>query len=327
MLALDRFAETYLAQWERLATVRSARRSVVPAGVGADGLFPEMLQSFCRDPAVVALGAEARRFILVQGCLFFCHEIALVETDVVSGLATALANRPQRVELSAPVRQVALTIAVDEAYHAFAAREFVEQVEQATGLRTIAPPDRCGLELALRAGHAETPREALDMFDVLTLCIAENTITADILGLKQETAPDNPFHVALEEHLVDERRHQGYFQLVLAHYWAGLDDDERRMVTPGLAAFVGRFITDTEPFRAHDATVLAAAGLPAAEARRIVDASYDGWPAELETGIARNIRRVLDRAGVLGHAPTAEALQRCGLRLVAPATEGQALAG
>src|SRR5207237_8684797 len=114
-----------------------------------------------------------------------------------------------RVALSEPVRQVALTIAVDEAYHAFAAREFITEVREATGIEPLEPQIVCGLEPAVEATTRAVAEDLGDDARLVALCIAENSITAEIFGMTEETLPDNPFHLVSAEHLVDGRATSG----------------------------------------------------------------------------------------------------------------------
>jgi hypothetical protein len=311
MDAIDRFAESYLGQWERLATVRSTKRYALSGDIAGESLFPARLQPLCDVPAVGALGPAARRFILIQTCYWFMNEIALLETDVVSQLASDLANRPHRIDLSAPVRQVALTIAVDEAYHAFAAREFNAQVEATTGIRPVSMQRHCGLETAVAATQRATSEDLHDDLRVLMLCIAENSITSEILGMTEETPPDNPFHIVSEEHLVDERRHSGYFQHLLKHYWAGLDDERREALGALVPAFLERFLYQ-DVWSGWTGAVLAGAGMDAVTAERMVGERRSKSFPRTEHPMARNVMRLLDHSGLLAHAPTRAALTREG---------------
>jgi hypothetical protein len=306
--AFDRYAESYLAQWERASTVRSAKRYALAPDVAGEDLFPARLQPLCDSPAVAALGPDARRFVLVQTCYRFMHEVALLETDVVAGLASDLANRPHRVALSEPVRQVALTIAVDEAYHAVAAREFVTQVRAATGIEPLGPQAVCALEGAVAATTGAVAAALRDDVRVVTLCIAENSITAEIFGMTEETLPDNPFHIVSAEHLVDERRHSGYFQHVLKHYWSRLDDGEREAVGAIVPIFLEHFL-GTDVWSAPAVAMLRAAGVETAAAERTVRESVPRMPRS-EWAMARNVMRLLERGGLLDHPATRDALVR-----------------
>ncbi len=308
MDALDRFAESYLAQWERVSTVRSTKRYALTRDVAGEDLFPARLQPLCDTPAVAALGPEGRRYVLIQTCLRFMNETVLLETDVVARLAADLANRPHRVALSAPVGQVALTIAVDEAYHAFAAREFIGQIREVSGIEPVDPQTTCGLALALEATLRVTPETLRDDVRVAALCIAENSITAEILGMTEETPADNPFHIVSAEHLVDERRHSGYFRHVLKHYWAGLDEAVREALGAIVPVFLEHYLPTDIP-SAPAVTMLQAAGVEAGAAECTVRDCFKPI-ARSEHRMARNVMRLLDQSGLLAHPPTREALTR-----------------
>lgn len=311
MEPIDRFAESYLAQWERLATVRRAPRYALAPGTTADELFPERLQPLCLFPEVIALGPDARRFLLIQACYALMNEITLLEVDAVSRLATDVANRPHRVALSPAVRQVALTVAIDEAYHAFAAREFMAQVEAATALPPQGLLGRATLEAAIAGTLAVTADELRDDVSVVMLCIAENTVTAEIFGMTEDTPPDNPFHIVSAEHLVDERRHSGYFQRLLAHYWAGLDEPTREAVGAHVPGFMTRFLEGRD-WVADSRALLGAAGAGAA----IVDAVMGQFATmpyrRSDHPMARNAVRFLERTGLLAQPSIHAALHREG---------------
>lgn len=312
MESFDRFATTYLAQWERHATVRAARRYVLDGDVTGEALFPVTLQPLCDVPAVAARGADARRFVLIQSCYHFMEEIALLETDVVVRLAGDVANRSHRVELSPAVRQVALTVAVDEAYHAFAAREFIEQVREATGVAPMERQVRCQLTVALAAAQAVTPTALHDELGLVALCVAENSITQEVLGMTQEAVAGSPFHTVSAEHMVDEGRHSGYFQLLLRHYWAALDETTRTTLGGVLPVFLESFLMDGAFLRAHARALLREIGLDADTIDRMM-AEAAARPFErMEHPMAQNVFRLFERSGVLDHAPTREAFERHG---------------
>jgi hypothetical protein len=308
MDAFDRFATAYLAQWEQRATVRGKKRYALSGSPTDDDLFPAALQPLCQHPAV---GPEARRFILAQTLYWMQEEIALLEVDVVSRLASDVANRPHRVALPASVRQVALTVAVDEVYHAFAAREFAEQVEHATGIRPMDPPRKCGLDRALAAALAVTPRAMHDDVGLAVLCIAENSITSEIFGMVEGSEPGTAFHIVSEEHLVDERRHSAYFQHLLRHYWEGLGSEARDMLGRAVPAFLDEYLKPPGGEGGAGA-MLRAAGLTGEQA----DAALGGLLARpfalADHPLVRNIVRVLERSGLLAHEPIREALTQRG---------------
>jgi hypothetical protein len=308
---MTEFAEAYVAQWERVATIRSAKRYVVPEGAAPASLYPAVLEPLFCHPEVAALSQQAREFIAVQACYQFMNNIALLETDVVGQLASDLANRPHRVPVSRAMRQAALTVTVDEAYHAFAAREYMEQVERVTGIAPLALSSDCHYASLVPRVRARVPAELHDDFHVMALCMAENSITAEVLGITQGTPPDNPFHIVTDEHLQDERRHAGFFQSLLKRYWAGLDADAHEALGAVLPAYFGTFL-EIEPWMDPAIARLRGAGMKADDAARIARHVFGYEYPPAEHPMARNIIRMLERAGVLQHEPTRAGLVKAG---------------
>lgn len=312
MTELDQFAESYLRHWEERATVRSARRYALTEAAAAEDLFPPVMEPLVADRRVAALGADARRFVLTQAAYGFMQEIALLETDNVGLLAAALAHREHRVPLSSAVCQAALTVSVDEAYHAFAAREFMERAIELTGIAPVAlPREHAQIGIAHAAVRPTLPGDVADDFDVIVLCMAENVITREVLGMTQEAPPDNPFHVVCDEHLADETRHNAYFQRVLRHYWAALDERTRAALGQALTLFFDRFLADGSRFRARSVATLRAAGLGAQAADEVVAEVYRPFPPAAHP-MAWNLVQLLERTGVLQHRPTRAALAAGG---------------
>ena len=309
---LDRFAAAYVAQWETRSTVRTARRFQLTEAIAANDLYPQLMDPLTAHPRVAERGPDARRFLLTQAAYTFMEEIALLETDTVALLAASLAHRPHRVPLSPAVREAALTVSVDEAYHAFAASEFIHRATELTGIAPMAPltsPAQVGIAHA--AARANLPAAVGDDWDIVALCIAENVVTHEVLGMTRDTPPTNAFHIACEEHLADETQHQAFFQRVLRHYWRELDATTREAIGEALPVFFHHFFGDATRFRTRSVAILRAVGLDEASAHEILAELFDPFPAT-QHPMARNAIRLLEKTGVLDHAPTGAALARDG---------------
>jgi hypothetical protein len=158
---------------------------------------------------------------------------------------------------------------------------------------------------------AQLPAELRDDFAVMALCMAENSITAEVLGITQDTPADNPFHIVSDEHLQDERRHAGFFQSVLRRYWAALDADVQESLGAVLPSYFGNFL-DTEPWTDPAVARLRGAGMKADDAARVTQKVFGYAYPPAEHPMVRNIIRMLERAGVLQHAPTRAGLVKSG---------------
>ncbi len=317
MSDLTDFSEAYLERWEARATVRGMPRYALPPGSGAESLFPIALQPMAAHPEVVERGEDARQIILVRTCYKWMEDIAVLETDVIGRLCAKVSHQRFAVEVPAAARQVALTVATDEAYHAFAAREFMGQVAEATGIPTTDLDTGYGLGHAAEWLRRTAPDDLRDEFEVMLLCMAENAITDDLVGLRADTEPDNPFHHVVREHLLDEGRHRVYFQNLLRHFWAGMDEDRRRGIGALLPQLLDEYLLCFEPIRRSDLINLAAAGFAPDDAERIADETYRAQMSETGGGkgdipFAQGVMHLFETAGVLKHGPTRRALQQSG---------------
>ncbi|CAN5898282.1 diiron oxygenase [soil metagenome] len=303
------YAEAYLDDWDRRATVRGQRRyRLTPDAIDKE-LYPESLLSILGHPAIVARGAETRRRIVVLAACAFQEAIAGIETDLVADLCSRLANEGAGVPVPGAVRQVALTIATDELYHAYVAREFATDIERLTGIPAMAsdgsrPPLYAAVTFVRDTAPAGLRRSA----ETMALCIAEHFVTEELFGVAKDSAPDSPFHFMLREHLIDEGRHQAFFQHLMRHLWETSDDAARvglgRLIPGFLAAFL-----DPEFYRRTDGHILDRLGFGLAERERIVGetrmaAATPAAGGKAALPAARHPFRLMRGAGILDHRPT-----------------------
>ena len=154
------------------------------------------------------------------------------------------------------------------------------------------------------------PDSRVDL-DAVLLCLIENVITAKLFGLQKGSPPTAPFYIAAAEHLADEGRHAAFFRLLLAYYWPRLEEEERIAVAKALPVFLDSFF-GPRPDGVASATIwLREVGLGADLAHRIASEIYTSWPRE-ENPLWHNMRSVMARTGLLGHAPTHSILAAAG---------------
>jgi hypothetical protein len=303
---LTAFSRDYLDTWERRANVRRRARYLIPADAG-DAVFPTLPHPLLNTPEVVALPAEAQRFLRAQMVYFFKNQIALLETEAGGPLAAALANRHRQIELPRAARQAALTVDVDERYHALMERDYLEQAEAITAIRPSRLGDRSLAGEAIgRAGEMIHPEFRVDLEAVL-ICLIENAITAELFGLQTGSPPTGPFYIAAAEHLADEGRHSAFFRLLLAYYWPRLEEEERAAVGQVMPVFLDCYLGPNPQAIAAASLWLREVGLGADLAHRLAVESNRRRPRH-ENPLWRNIRGVMARTGLLDHAPTRSVL-------------------
>ena len=313
----DEYCRKYLEQWEKRATVRHLPRTRLSAEAARHELYPASMQPLLAHAEVVALGPEARHRLLARAAAIFMLHVAILEVDLITELCVGLANRGAGAAVPEAARQVALTVGTDEVYHSYVAREFLGDLEAHTG---VVPGPAGDSDMPILGALAEVrqhaPPELARAADTMVLCFAENFVTEELFGLSKEADPAGPFHVIMREHMMDEGRHQIYFQKLLRHVWDGLDEERRT----ALGALVPRFFDSflkSGSFEASQADLLGYVGFDGESAKRIareaMAAAYGTErPAKSRIKFMRNALHLVEVSGILGHPPTRRTLVESG---------------
>lgn len=303
--------ESYLARWEEKALVRSAPRRVLPELCSDGHHFPLFRQPLCIHPAVIAKGEDVVAGILLQSCYKYMEDIALTETEVVCRITTRIANGRSAYDFPRQLRQVALTVTTDENYHAFVARDFLDQLAQIKAAPPIEHPRETELSVAIAETKAVLPEDLHDEFDFLAVAIAENTLTREIVDLRSDPRLDEAFGIALSDHLGDEAQHSGFFLLFLSIFWRQLDEERRAVVGRVLPGFLSRYLS-VDIQQRFDFEVLSSFGFDPGAAAQIVEDCHGGFELGAEHPMLSNILRLLESSGVLGDPPTRAAFIEAG---------------
>lgn len=318
MSELDKHSQRYLRQWEKRSTVRNMPRYRVTKKDSHNDLFPTDQQPLADHPDVVALGDDAVRELLIRTVYKWQGDIAALEVDVVTYLCGKLANEPIGFDMPDSARHAALTIGTDEVYHAYVAREFIADVKRYTGV----DPERVaeteypilnGLAYIREAAPPGLMREA----ETMALCFAENFVTESIFGMSKKTEADNAFHIALREHLIDEGRHQNFFQALMRHMWAEIDEEERVALGALIPGFLDAFLMNIGPIRESYAEILGFLGFEYERGLEMVTeafvAKHGQWDGRKDTVVfGQRCLNLVKVANVLDHAPTREAMIESG---------------
>jgi hypothetical protein len=267
---------------------------------------------------VTALGKDVVHELLVRTAYQFQKGVASIEAELVTGLCNALAVRKLSFDLPNSARQVALTIGADEIYHAYVAREFIADVKHHTGVDPDfsdegEPPAFKAMSLVRKTAPVEFLGEA----ETMALCFAENFVTDTLFDMWKGVDENNPFRIVLYEHLIDEGRHQKFFQNLMRHMWNGIDGEARVALGGLLPGFLDAFLLDTGHFDESSVTLLGFCGFDRTKALEIIEETYAAEDGARESGKyakkhVSQCRNLIQISGMLDHAPTREALIRSG---------------
>lgn len=234
----DKQYKSVQIQWDKHASIRSRPRRILRDIKEGEYLFPLSRQPLALHPQVLSKGTKARDFILTQSLYKFLGDIATQETELVNVVSQRIYNDSYPYSFPWDLRVDVLSVIIDEAYHAYVALDFLKQVEEKTGIKPIEFPREFGLQLALKKVKSEMDQKFHDAFEIMAICIAENSITKELIALTKEKGLNETYEQVNADHVIDETRHSKIFAAVLRHLWAQLNEEEKQALGECLPSFV-----------------------------------------------------------------------------------------
>lgn len=299
--------------WEDKSTVRNRSRRLLILD-DRKYFFPAMEQPLCLHPLVQNLGEEAKKYILIQSGYLFMKNILSIETEVVTEIVNKIIQSKPKIQFPEGIRHSLLTVMIDETYHAYVANDFIQQLSIATGIHPIQTTQQSSLSRALLSTTQSLPSEYRILFEVIAVCIAENSITQELAQIKQDPEVNPFFNEINSDHIMDEARHAGIFNEVLTFLWRELSEEDKDIIGPLLPSFICEYLRPDMQVQ-NDRDILSQLNLSADEAEEIL---YDTHPAydfktlHLRNPIVRNTLNLLTRCGVLSHRNTSLAFNKLG---------------
>lgn len=296
------------ARWEKRAAVRSRPRIVLSDAVDAD-FYPVSRAPIVLHPLVVAQGDSARRFVLIQSLYKYLNDIATIETEVVNNTILMAVSNGLSVALSTEQKLALYTIMVDESYHAYVAFDCMSQIEAHTKINALPLPKKIEIQNAITATKAELDPKYHATFDLICVCLAENTLTKEIVAMSDEKGTHPFFQKMLSDHLDDESRHSAIFFNLLGYLWSNLSDVAKEDIGAVLGAFIERYLRSDVQIE-FDKKILTGIGLSSDEVSTVLTEVYGAFRLTKTHPMLKNILFLLDRSGVNERAALASLAQR-----------------
>jgi len=317
---LDAYCEHYLVEWEKRATVRTKTRTRLTEESLRQELFIHPLKPFLQHKAVIALGPRAVHDFSLQAACNLFQGVANFEIDFVAHICAKIANHNIGVELPEAAKQVAISIGTDEMYHAFTARECLNDIKRHAGVEpfepvSVAPTDFGEKVPPLDFFKSAVPRHLEAIAETTLLCLLENTFTEELYGLSKDATKDSPMHVIMREHIMDEGRHMVYFQRLLKHIWANISEDDRCALGQALVKYCDSYLViDSAASLTGYTHVLHQLGLDQETAIKIARETVESEaePTKDQMKSIVNPLHLMRVAGILEHAPTHQLLLQSG---------------
>lgn len=284
-------------KWERRATVRSRPRIIYNKDAGGY-YYPVSKTPLVLHPMVVARGEKAKEFILIQSLYKYSNDIATIETKIVNNSILKVLNGQLPISFSNEQKINLYTVMIDESYHAYVAYDCMLQIENYTGVSSLELPKTIEIEKAINQVKRKLDVKYHSVFDLICVCIAENTLTKEIVSMtdKKETHPF--FQKIIKDHLADESRHSGIFFKLLGHIWSNLDNDFKNAIGHVLADFIELYL-DLDVQKKYDRSILTELNFTDKDSSQILEDIYGGFKLTHSHPMIKNIIVMLEKTNVL----------------------------
>lgn len=234
--------QSFADAWESRATIRTRPRRMVE---NDDKLiYPLSRQPLVLSDTFLRECPEQRDFALVQTLYKFINDVVIFETEIVDKTARSIAKNRFAVTFPFACRYDAMTVVVDEDYHALVAMDFMQQTIAMTGITPIELPDEIELSRAIPAAVALAPQHLKSAMELICVAIAENTVTGDVAAFAKDDTVKQSIKGLMADHLLDEGRHSGFWSRMVRICWHTTSEDDRQCIAQILPVFIDHYLTN-----------------------------------------------------------------------------------
>jgi hypothetical protein len=234
--------QSFADAWESRATIRTRPRRMLE---NDDKLiYPLSRQPLVLSETFLRQCPEQRDFALVQTLYKFINDVVIFETEIVDKTARSIAKNRFSIEFPFPCRYDAMTVVVDEDYHALVAMDFMQQTIAMTGITPIELPDEIELSRAIPVAVALAPEHLRSAVELICVAIAENTVTGDVAAFAKDDTVKQSIKGLMADHLLDEGRHSGFWARLVRIYWHAASAEDRQCIAQILPVFIAHYLTN-----------------------------------------------------------------------------------
>lgn len=255
--------QSFADAWENRATIRTRPRRVLEDDERL--IYPLSRQPLVLSETFLRECPQQRDFALVQTLYKFINDVVIFETEIVDKTARSIAKNRFAVAFPFACRYDAMTVVVDEDYHALVAMDFMQQTVAMTGIEPIQLPDQIELSRAIPAAVALAPEHLRSAVELICVAIAENTVTVDVAAFARDDTVKPSIKGLMADHLLDEGRHSSFWARMVRIYWHTASAADRETIAQILPVFIGHYLTN-DIQKAFDLRLIDA--LPVSEATR-----------------------------------------------------------
>ncbi|HEX8592479.1 MAG TPA: diiron oxygenase [Pseudomonas sp.] len=239
------YAEDYLSfadAWESRSTIRTRPRRTVEND--DKFIYPLSRQPLVLSETFVRECASLRDYALIQSLYKFINDVVIFETEIVDKTARSIAKDQFAIRFPFACRYDAMTVVVDEDYHALVAMDFMQQTIALTGIDPIELPDEIELSRAIPHALDLAPDHLRSAVELICVAIAENTVTNDVAAFAKDDSVKQSIKGLMADHLLDEGRHSGFWTRLVHIYWHSAPEPDRECIAQVMPIFITHYLTN-----------------------------------------------------------------------------------
>lgn len=290
-------------QWEKYSAIRTRPRRLITDEENPGHYFPPSRQPILAHPKMMNIEDRVKRFILAQSLCKYMNDIANIETDIINKAAYGITKDHYKVKFNSAMKRDALSIIIDESYHAYVALDFMQQIADFEKIVTLDLPTQSNLSQAIKTISAELPENLVKSFEIISVCIAEHALTNDLIAVAKSKDVCKTFYYVMHDHMLDETRHAKFFEKILAIYWNELEESEQHQLSLYLPRLISLYMCPALQSD-FDKSILLSVGINEHDAEEIVNTTHFGWSAmkiDQNNIIAKQMIDLLKRVGLFEH--------------------------
>ncbi|CAI8879384.1 diiron oxygenase [Pseudomonas serboccidentalis] len=234
--------QSFADAWENRATIRTRPRRVLEDDERL--IYPLSRQPLVLSETFLRECPQQRDFALVQTLYKFINDVVIFETEIVDKTARSIAKNRFAVAFPFACRYDAMTVVVDEDYHALVAMDFMQQTVAMTGIEPIELPAEIELSRAIPAAVGLAPEHLRSAVELICVAIAENTVTGDVAAFARDDTVKPSIKGLMADHLLDEGRHSSFWARMVRIYWHTASEADRETIAQILPVFIGHYLTN-----------------------------------------------------------------------------------
>jgi hypothetical protein len=292
--------------WEQKATIRTRPRRIVENDNKA--FYPVHRQPLASHAIIKSYGKETVDYVLLQSLYKFINDVIIFETEIVDRLARTIAKGKFPFPFPVSCRYDAMSVVVDEDYHAYVAMDYLNQIVEMTNINPAYVCDKIELSHAIPFALEGLSEDLKSGMELICVAISENTLTSEVVAFARDESIKKSVQRLMDDHLADEGRHSGFWIKLVNIYWSNISDDDKKSLGANLPKFINRYLIN-EIQAEFDHAIIDSLDIKNEDKVIIKSDIVSSYPITNKHPLIGNIRKCLRLSGVLDHSYTLSLLK------------------